>query len=191
MATIILKATDRKLECSIEQCNKINKMKEDGVNPKTPLNVSGTVVELGDIRYAIPDGERDKYLNAEETKANNDEYLEEVSKEYRFQMIKLITLPIQEKAKNVSLSKLMYQAYTGDIVPPQSFLDEVTVRQLAYFQKNPRHAFANPTCYKDLLLISEVRTNPDRQDYLNTCRTALVRIVQRTIEESYGVLRTM
>ncbi len=191
MATIILKGTDKKLECTIAQCTTINKMKEEGANPKTPLNVAGTVVELGDIRYAIPDEERDRVLKSEATKESNDKYLEEVGKEYRNEMIRVIKLPIQEKAKIVTLPKLMYQAYTGSVNAPQEFLDEVMARQLDYFKEHPTHAFANPTCYKDLLKVAEDRQTPDRANYINTCRTALVRIVQRTIEESFFVLRSL
>lgn len=191
MATIVLRATDRKLECTIAQCNIINKMKENGSNPKTPLNVSGTVVELGDIRYAIPDDERDRVLSSERTKEGNDSYIEETSTRYRTEMIRLLRLPIEQKAINVSIPKLMWQAYTGETNPPQSFLDEVIKRQLAFFRENPTHAFANPTCYRDLLIIQEQRLSVDRANYVNICRGALLRLVQRTIEESYTVLRTI
>lgn len=191
MATIILKATDRKLDCTLEQCNSINKMKENGYNPKTPLNISGTVVELGDIRYAIPDGEYDRNLRSEANKETNDAYLEETNARYRSEMITLLRLPIEKKAQNVSLAKLVWQAYTGEINPPQTFLDEVVKRQFAYFQQYPRHAFANPSCYKNLLIVQEERNSVDRANYVNLCRGALLRIVQRTIEESYSVLRTI
>lgn len=63
----------------------------------------------------------------------------------------LVKEPIEYRAKQMHIPKILYIAYTGhDNVPPE-FLTKVYERQLAFLRENSRDPIADPKCYRDLL----------------------------------------
>lgn len=59
-------------------------------------------------------------------------------------------MPPHERAQDLNIAHHVWYAHTGERIPKekqQQFID----RQEQYFVDNPHRAWANPTCYKDLI----------------------------------------
>lgn len=187
MATIILKGSDRKLECTLSQCDKINKLKESGADRKLPLNISGVVVELGDIKYAIPDGEKDKEKVSEERKEENEKYYNDASDDYKNYIEKRCSMPIQEKAKDIRLFETLFFGTTGKKLN-ETQIEYIQKIQLDYFSSNKKHPYANFDFSK---LLKDV---PDSRDSFNMeyhIGSSALRIVARLIEESFSTAKQL
>lgn len=192
MAIIILKGTDRKLECTLDQCNKVNKLKENRSDPKTALFISGTMVELGDVRYAIPDRDTDRQMVSDGNKIENNSFYEEENKKYSEKIKTLSVMSPEEKSKNTRHAKMIIQAYTREMTAPRVLIEEIEQRQLSYFKINPNHPFASPMCYKDLIpTFKDInKVNSGVAVKVNEiCIPSLVSMVEKTIKESFNECR--
>lgn len=149
MSVIILKGTDRKIECTISQCETINKMKESNMDSKTPLNIGGTVIELGEVRYAIQDKDTDRQMVSEQKKDENDKYYSELSKQYDELIEKRCFMKPEEKSKNTSLFETLYLGVTGKKINDIQ-KEFIVKKQKEYFDENPRHPYANINYYSFL-----------------------------------------
>lgn len=182
MSVIILKGTDKRLECSISLCEKINKMKEDGVDPKTPLNISGSVVSLGDIRYAIKDGEMDKQLNSQERSEGNDDYLKELSQNFDKEIDRYLHSNLETKLQfNLRIARFYCYAITGGAVEEYKpelktiFLEELKKEKLV----------VNPSKYIKIFKVNEEdgRDGLTRIQYI--IRKAPLKIMESYLQNVY------
>ncbi len=186
MSTIILKGTDKKLECTISLCEKINKMKEDGVNPKTPLNISGTVVELGEIRYAIKDGETDKQMSRDDKKSDNGERLRKYQKDFEDEINYYLNGSLEKKLQfNLRIAKMYCLAITGkDVDEYKSLLKPIFLEEL-----KTKKLVVKPSKYMKLFKVEEVIGDKDltKVDYI--IRGAPLRIMHNYIQEVYDLIK--
>jgi hypothetical protein len=114
MATIILKGTDKKIETTISKCEKINELKRQKADPKTPIELEGLLVELGDIRYAIPDNEKDKELIKEEKERKWDAEQRSSLKNHRDEIINLANGSLKDKIEyNLKIASFYCYSFTG------------------------------------------------------------------------------
>lgn len=181
MSTIVLKGTQRSIECSIAQCDSINKMKESGIDPKTPLNISGVVVELGDIRYALKDSEYDKHEISNERKKENDSYYSEVQNNYNEYIVSRCKMSPIEKSKDVRLFGTLFFGVTEKKLNEQQ-IAYLQKEQLAYFEKNKNHPYANINFYK---LLKDLPENNEGFNMRYHVAGSTLRIVARIIEGSF------
>lgn len=181
MSVIILKGTDRKLECTISQCEKINKMKEDRVDPKTPLNISGVVVELGDIKYAINDAMTDGALVKDERKEENEKHYNQLNNDYNIDLKFRCNMSPEDKAKNTKLFEILYFGVTSKKINEEQkkYIQKI---QLDYFMLNPRHPYAKVNYFK---LLKDLPSDRNSFDMSYHVGSASLRMVQRIISESF------
>jgi hypothetical protein len=187
MATIILKGSDRKLECTLSQCEKINKLKESSADRKLPLNISGVVVELGDIKYAIPDGEKDREKVSEERKEENDKYYQDATDDYKKYIEKRCLMPIHEKSKDVRLFEVLFFGTTGKKLS-ESQISYIQKIQLEYFTANKLHPYANFDFSK---LLKDVPGSRDSFNMKYHIGSSALRTVANLIEESFSTARQL
>lgn len=187
MATIILKGSDRKLECTLSQCEKINKLKESGADRKLPLNISGVVVELGDIKYAIPDGEKDKEKISEDRKEENEQYYNDASEEYKKYIEKRCRMSVTEKANDVRLFETLFFGTTGKKLTDVQ-IEYIKKTQLEYFTKNKNHPYANFDFSKLLKDIPDSRGGFNMRYHVGS---SALRIVTRLLEESFTTAKQL
>ena len=186
MSTIILKGTDRKLECTISVCERINKLKEEKADPRTPLNISGSVIELGDIRYAIKDGELDKELNRDEKKNNNGVDIEKINKEFNKEIYSYANGTLEKKLQfNLKIAKFYCLALTGEKI--DSYKDKLKPIFLEELQKEK--LVVNPTKYLKLFVVKEIegKQGLTKIDYL--VRTAPLKIMENYLSNVYSTLK--
>lgn len=181
MATIVLKGTQKTIECTLSQCDQVNKMKESGVDPKTPLNIAGTVIELGEIRYALKDSEFDKQMKSDDRKTENDNYYAEAVSDYNKYIEKRCRMSPQEKAKDVRMFDTLFFGVTEKKLNEKQ-VAYVQKEQLAYFEQNKNHPYANINFYK---LLKDLPENKDDFNMKYHVASATLRIVSRLIEESF------
>lgn len=181
MSVIILKGTDRKLECTISQCEKINSMKELRVDPKTPLNISGVVVELGDIKYAIKDTDTDKSLNNEDRKEENEKYYNEASDAYNLAIKRKCEMSVAEKSKNTRLFETLFFGVTGKKIT-QVQKEYIEKKQMEYFTLNPKHPMAKIDYYH---LLKEIPESSGGFNMKYHVASASLRMIERIIGESF------
>jgi hypothetical protein len=55
------------------------------------------------------------------------------------------------RAQNLNLFKLVYQAFTGQIVPPADMREEAIKIQEAFFIKNPKRIYCDPALFRELI----------------------------------------
>lgn len=181
MSVIILKGTDRKLECTISQCEKINQMKEIRVDPKTPLNISGVVIELGDIKYAINDSETDKALVKTVKDEENDKYYAELSSSYNEAIKNRCEKTPQVKSKDTMLFETLYIGVTGKVLTDvqKLYIEKI---QLEYFVKNPRHPYAKVDYFKLIKDLPESHGGINMKYHIGS---SALRLVQKVISEAF------
>ncbi len=182
MSVIILKGTDKKLECSIALCEKINKMKEDGVSPKTPLNISGTVVELGEIRYAIKDGETDRQLNSQDKSVANDTYLKDLMSSFDAEVDRYANSKLEDKLQfNLRVARFYCYAITGgEIEEYKPELKTIFIEEL-----KKEKLVVNPVKYIKLFKVKEEegREGLTRIQYI--VRKAPLKIMENYLQNVY------
>lgn len=181
MSVIILKGTDRKLECTISQCEKINSMKESRTDPKTPLNISGVVVELGDIKYAIKDSDTDKTLVKTERDEENDKYYASLDGEYNLSIKKRCEMKPEEKYKSTILFETLFFGVTGKKINDVQ-KEYIQKMQLDYFVKNPNHPYARVDYFK---LLKDVPDNKDTFNMQYHVGSSALRVIQKVISEAF------
>lgn len=182
MATIILKGTQKEIECTVVQAESINKLKEQRADPKTMLNISGVSVELGDIRYAITDRAFDKELIAEEKQSENDEHYERVVREYNNFIEKRCYLPVEEKSKDVKLFETLYFGVKNKKLTEEQ-KEYVSKMQREYFEKNPRHPYAKVNYFK--LLKDLPVAKDDWNDMPYHVGSFSLRLIRNVLEEAF------
>lgn len=181
MSVIILKGTDRKLECTISQCGQINKMKESKSDPKTPLNISGVVVELGDIKYAINDGETDKGLVRSERDKENDKHYAELNDKYNLFIKDRCFSSPEVKSKSIVLFETLFLGVTDKKLNDvqKAYIEKM---QLDYFNLNPRHPYAKVDYFKLLKDLPENRDDFNMEYHIGS---SALRLVQKVIGEAF------
>lgn len=182
MSVIILKGTDRKLECTISQCEQINKMKESKSDPKTPLNISGVVVELGDIKYAINDGETDKGLVRTERDEENNKYYTKLNENYNQSVKDRCFSSPEIKSKDIVLFETLFFGVTGKKLNDLQ-KDYISKMQFSYFVLNPRHPYAKVDYFK---LLKEVPSDKDDFNMQYHIGSSALRLVQKVISEAFS-----
>lgn len=187
MSVIILKGTDRKLECTISQCEKINALKESRTDPKTPLNISGVVVELGDIKYAIKDSDTDKSLVKTERDEDNDKYYLALNEGYILSIKKRCEMKPEEKSKNTVLFETLFFGVTGKKIN-ETQKEYIQKMQLEYFMKNQKHPFAKVDYFKLLKDLPSSRDDFNMQYHIGS---ASLRMIRRVIEEAFTTAHNM
>lgn len=101
------------------------------------------IAEKREIKSVVINDVDDNYSEIKDArKQENDEYYALISKEYDDMIRVRCNLPVSVKSQDTRIMELVYQSFTGKHMD-QSFKDEVIKRQLAYFQKNPRHPYAS------------------------------------------------
>ena len=114
MATIVLKGTDKKIETTISKANEINKLKRDGENPKTLLDINGIVLELGDIKYAMYDEDKDKELQKEQSGIDSDNYYKQTQKDFKDEVAKYANGTLNQKLDfNLRVASFYCYTFTG------------------------------------------------------------------------------
>ena len=181
MSVIILKGTDRKLECTISQCEQINKMKESKTDPKTPLNISGVVVELGDIRYAINDSETDKSLVRAERDKDNDKHYADLNEVYNQSIKDKCFSSPEVKSKNIILFETLFVGVSDKRLNDvqKAYIEKM---QLDYFNLNPRHPYAKIDYFKLLKDVPDSRDGFNMQYHIGG---SALRLVQKVIAEAF------
>lgn len=182
MATIILKGTQKEIECTVVQAESINKLKEQRADPKTMLNISGVSVELGDIRYAMTDRAFDKDLIAEEKQSENDEHYNRVVKEYNSFIEKRCYLSVEEKSKDVKLFETLYFGVKNKKLTEEQ-KECVSKMQREYFEKNPRHPYAKVNYFK--LLKDLPVAKDDWNDMPYHVGSFSLRLIRNVLEEAF------
>jgi len=182
MATIILKGTQKEIECTVVQAESINKLKEQRADPKTMLNISGVSVELGDIRYAMTDRAFDKELIAEEKQSENDEHYNRVVKEYNNFIEKRCYLSVEEKSKDVKLFETLYFGVKNKKLTEEQ-KEYVSKMQREYFEKNPRHPYAKVNYFK--LLKDLPVAKDDWNDMPYHVGSFSLRLIRNVLEEAF------
>jgi len=114
MATIILKGAKKDIETTIAKAKEVNKLKANNTDPKTLLDIEGIVVELGDIKYALLDSEKDRELsNINQSKANDINYAE-LNKAYKDYIMGIKKGSLEDKINfNMKYVDLICFAETG------------------------------------------------------------------------------
>lgn len=181
MATIILKGTQKTIECSIPQCDSINKMKESGSDPRIPLNINGVQIELGDVRYAIKDGEYDKQMQSDDRKTENDSYYSETQNKYNEYIVKRCGMSPDEKSKDIRMFDTLFFGVTGKKLNEDQ-IKYIQKMQLDYFKENKNHPYANINVYK---FIKELPGNKDDFNMKYHVASSSIRIITKLIEESF------
>lgn len=186
MATIILKGTDKKLETTIFKAKEINRLKQDGENPKTLLDINGVVLELGDIKYAMYDEDKDKELNKEASSAQSDkEY--EIENTFYFQEIKSIMSGTDsEKIKyNLAYASFICQAITGVWLKEWASTNVEGFKKLQEILKQDikTHFVVNPKSYKEVFSFTDPNTGANK-NIESIARSGAFRLVEKQLSEA-------
>lgn len=186
MALIILKGTDRRLECSLSQCENVNKMKERKLDPKTPLNISGTLIELGDIRYAIPDKETDRDLVGEQRMKDNSNDIAKFMQDFEDDIKKYANGKLEEKLQfNLRIAKMYCYALTGgDIEQYKPELKLIFIEEL-----KKEKLVVNPTKYIKLFKVDEVYGKKGLVGIKYIVRQLPMRLMENYLQNVYSVLK--
>lgn len=102
-------------------------------------------------------------------------YTEEVHKEYKIEREKILSLPIEERAKRMGFFRLIYDGFTGkhseDIkigeIPLEKFVEKI---QYDFFSKNPKRLYCDPILFKPLIKSTK-------------CNEWVVPIIERVINQ--------
>ncbi len=112
------------------------------------VNLDGKLVRISAILSVEPMREEQR---AEDKKSAMMHHLHVLHTEYDKERLRLASQPPQEKAKRMEVANLVWWAYTRQKSIPSELQGAIEARQLAYFKDNPKNAFANPRCYKDII----------------------------------------
>lgn len=185
MATIVLRGTDRKLETSISVCEQINKLKESKADGKTPISINGVLLILEDIRYAIPDTEKDKEMIKEATQNKNDEDLSKMVSDYRKEIKTLKESDTKTKINyNLKLASFICYSMTGKWLKEWAIendtqeLNNILVEELKKVK-----LIVNPTHYKKLFTFVDSNNVGDK-----FARHAAIRLIERQMSEALETL---
>lgn len=192
MSTVILRGTDRKIETTISMCEKINKLKENKADPKTPLNVEGVVLYLEDIKYAMYDVEKDKELQKEQSGINSDKYYKDISGSFLLE-IKMYANETKSKKIEFNLKVASFYCYTftglwlkewvkeNDLLPLQNILSK---------ELETEKLLVDPRKYKNIFKVNDIITGVDSlANSKYTSRSAPLRIMESYIREVYLTLK--
>jgi hypothetical protein len=89
--------------------------------------------------------------------------------------------PIAERAKDMTVFKLMWQAHTGINLKqiPEHLMVAIVARQEGYLREHPDLTYANPICYKDIIDAEPV-SDDDRQIAVGA-RASAMRLVENLL----------
>jgi len=92
------------------------------------------------------------FQNPDHTKKNEDnaKLIMQISRDSEDYFARKQKRPSEERAKDTSLSEVLYVAAAGKKMPEEVKV-KVRERQLAFFKEHDNFAEAKPTCYKDLI----------------------------------------
>ena len=160
MSVVILKGTDKKIECTTNQCDTINKMKTDGADPTTKVNVGGVVMDLGDIRYAIPDSEdeilkKKKEIAKEKSQRDFGDMISRYHKDFHEEIRRYALGSLQGKIYfNMEIAKMYAFAMTGS-----KNVEYCAEQLIAIFTEELKteKLVVNPTKYIRLFTVNEVK----------------------------------
>lgn len=187
MATIILKATDRKLECSISVCNQINELKSKNADPKTPLEIDGIFLELGDVRYAIPDMEKDKELAKERSQKEYGDIISEYNQQFHEEIRRYTLGSIENKIHfNMEVAKMYAFAITGS-----KNIDDISDTLISIFREEltKTRLVVNPTKYLKLFRVSDVKSDDSLKSTEYLVRSAPFRIMDNYLSNVMSEVR--
>jgi len=112
------------------------------------------------------------------------DYMREIDQEYWNDRLARMRQPISERAKNMRIPSLVWQAHTAQTSIPDNVKSEIEARQLAYLTENPTKSFANPIAYKDIIDNQPVQRR-------NTFSAALLRLAERQIQSDIAYSKKM
>lgn len=183
MATIILKGTDKKIECSLAVCDRVNKLKSEKVNPKTEIEVDGIVLELGDIRYAIRDGEKDNELERERKKAEYGEMIEKNNKEFYEEIRRYALGSIEGKISfNLKIAEMYCFAITGGGINDYRLQVEGIIKD----ELTRERLIVKPTRYLKIFRTNDIKAEELKIEGL--IRKQPFRLMEKYLGEVYDVL---
>ena len=144
MAKLYLKGIRTPITVTTSQAINIGKAYEDdSVSDKLKMNVNGTRFLKEDIKNIIENDIDDTRAEVSDNKrTENDSYYADVSKDYNKYILRLCDKPIEEKANDTKLYQLAWSGFTLSPIT-QEFLDEVKLRQKAFYEVNPKYPYAS------------------------------------------------
>lgn len=146
-------------------------------NKATKLVLQNTAFNTTDIKTIS------KMAKTKAEKSSFDAHQAKVNAEYHNFRTKMLSLPIEQRAKMLRIAKMVHQALTGTELP-DDIKPQVEERQLAYFREHPKCVYANPSCYRDLIAVDEKRK---KDGNFNPASNTVGRSALRMIEE---IIRT-
>ena len=194
MATLILKATDKKLETTISKAREINKLKQDGVDPKTKLNINGVVLELGDIRYAMFDDDKDKEISKENANLQSESDYKKTDEDFKKEIASYAKGSLSRKIEfNLKIASFYCYTFTGLWL--RDWVDEKRLIELNSLIKKEllvEKLIVNPKLYKTIFKIQDLSTGTDNlANPVYMARQAPLKIMERYLSEVSRVIRTL
>lgn len=163
MATIILKGTDKKIETTISEARKINHLKESKADSKTLLNLNGLVLELGDIRYAMYDEDKDRELTKEQSGIDTENYYKKIDKDFRDEIFNYLNGGLNKKIEfNLKVASFYCYTFTGLWLKEWSQVNDMTdLSNLIKKELETEKLVVSPKNYKNIFKVVEVKTSND------------------------------
>jgi len=162
---------------------------QDWMNNTMPTKVEledGHAVLSSSIK-SVQRGHRPPGHSDEERQKNVADMAQE-DRDYEGARFKLANLPAEEKSKELGIADMMWWIHSGERRIPADKREEFQKRQLAYFKEYPRHAYANPTCYKDFLTLREGTPAPIEKEITPihiVARQSAMSFIERVLDKDH------
>lgn len=192
MATIILGGTNKTIETTISETEKINHLKRIKADPKTVLDINGVVVELKDIKYALYDNEKDKELIKEESNKKYEQDQKQVETSQHDEIKRYAKATLGEKVDfNLKVASFYCYAFTGKWLREWAEEND-TVELNAYIREElkTQKLVARPKHYKRIFAVAEVKTpygNLAPAEY--SARYAPIKLMENYLSNVYFILK--
>lgn len=132
------------------------KLKDQWLNGKLPKRVevgdwAGDSEQIKGIK-ANADGNIDEEIvtSQEGRSQKTDAYFKQIDQEYKDYRKAKLKLSPADRAKNLTIAKLVWEAHTERPMP-DDIKEQIIARQQAFFEEFPRLSIANPICYRDIV----------------------------------------
>lgn len=152
------------------------RLKEQWMQNKLPKRIeigewAGDSDQIKGIKSnATPDLDTEIIGMQQDQASKTNAYFRSVDEEYVAYRKHKLSQPPAERAKNLTIASMVWNAHT-DREMPEDVRERIVERQQAYFEEFPNHAHANPICYRDIV-------EPFGADGVGYFKGALMRIAE-------------
>ena len=192
MATVILKGTNKTLETTIAKAREINKLKRDGQDQDTPIEINGIVLELKDIRYAMCDEDKDKEVAKEQQGIDSENYYKQTEKDFKDEVTKYANGTLNQKLDfNLRVASFYCYTFTGLWLKDWSKENDPNpLYNKIKEELETEKLIASPKIYKSIFKVVDIITGTDNlANPIYMARQAPLKMMERYLSEVHKYIR--